>query len=620
MAVMIPDLDIDQASSEAERWSSLLLEAHFSSEAPELESGMDGVFYREEPSDHLNRQIQTHLQCLGYLGESTDGKPWDQKAIFEAFEKWQREDEAARSGAKPSVLVAFDGEDLDALTAFERDVRFLKAQCGFEGEVTLRRLTGKGSELATRIAAYRRATFGYTEDADLRKAVSALLGTVRHPCEALNRRLELALLNLLGDAPWLTVIFLHRFRARCFLIHRRSMSEGGSPFRPARTPSKVAAAEIDEADFFRRKHKPFHPRDHPELESDPPLSAGVLVCEFATRLLQLKLWMLGYYTGAIDGNWGTMAHQALEQFVAEHEPDASLRSGGPTGGRLFRNPVSRTRSTTKSYIIDVPYLLTFIHEDLDAVAESADLTRERLDDFVHRALGLGGGYSVAAVDRTTPAWKKASETEVDVTASLVEAHEARRGASLNTLSANGTRNSRRRRYFGWRAVFSFLGRTLKLIGSAVRDATNWIIEKVRQLPHYATAILNHVRETTRRAVKLVALGFRRTLHWLRGTPIVTSAGGEFVLTRWSPDFDTINFSSTVAARNLVPVHLDHLRALNEGFGFLVELALTAWRMFKALASGNWVLVAWQAFKILRNLIRSWDLGEDRFHRLVPAVI
>ncbi|MBE2216463.1 MAG: hypothetical protein IAE82_21510 [Opitutaceae bacterium] len=608
------------------QWTGLLRD-HFATTPPGRFERAEAVL-DEVPSDYLGEQIATHLESLGYLTRAGAAGFTPPEVWRPAFEVWKADQRAEELRASPAVRVDLGGEDLGKLSADERAIRVLKAQCSFEGETSLRVSSEDGDDtLAVRIARHRLRCFGLLdEQAPLaavdRAAVDAVAAELARPAFP-----TIDWLDLLGDIPELTSRFVQTQAHRVFVfgrtpaaeawhdrfrIRRRSKSGlGQGTFRSA-----AARRRHDRAGGIEATHGPapaLRTTLVPGLveargagEDRPP----VALTRFALVLLQVRLWMFGYYAGALDGRWGVMTARALERFILEHEAE-----GGGGSEALAPRP-EWLRGNSNELVIDLGYLFSFMVARLD---EAAEITaRSEIDALVNASL-QGDASEAGAQERLGAA-------EVELSHDLLEAHEKRRALQREDReaveAAGAASGGRRRRYFGWRAVFGLFGRALRWIGRSIRKTLRWLRERIRKVVHYATTFLNYIREKTRRAVRLAALGLQRLRHWLTGAPVGTMRGEALVLTSSSLDFDTLNFAGGSVDADLVGDHLVRLECLNAGFGFLVEVALGVWSVVSALkyAFANWLLLAWRAFKAVRRALEYVDEHEALLDRLEPAVL
>ncbi len=592
-----------------ETWDRVLHD-HYFTPVPDPFAGIGAVFAVDvDPSLHL--QIVTHLEALDYLA------PFLADALPPA-RQWQpalaafRHDLALALADDTLTLTVGADETSTDLSPDERTLRQLKAVCSFEGEVHFTTWPPPPG-LPTRLAAHRLRAFGLLElDAPLPPQPAPRWSEVSIALAAPDL---LTLLNWLGDTPELTSHFLLTQRNHAFAF-------SGDP---TQVPALLAAYHIQRPNTkgrrrtsIRNRHRPppRRSREAPKilpagLQPGPTAAPPSLALNaFALHLLQVRLWMFGYYAGALDGHWGPMILGALRQFFAEHHDSRQKSPSLAAFSRWCRiEPPEETAGA-----IDLCHLLSYLVETHDEGAEAT--SRQEIDELVQQTLDPGRDPAAVA------------DAETTITTDLLAAHHERRTlqqtdrAAADQLRTADATAPRRRRYFGWRAIFGFLGRALQWIGRTIRQTVRWLRERIRRLLHYATAFLNYLRETTRRAVKLVSLGLQRLWLWVSGQPITTTHPDAVAATQWSLDFDTLNVVLGRPDPTLVQAHTDRLRALNAGFGFLLEVTVAVWDLVRAFTLGtlNWLLAAWRVFKTVRALLSSANEHADLLARLQPAVV
>lgn len=626
LAADLETLDGAELGAVEAQWSGLLRD-HFTATPPGPYERFDAVF-EEVPSDFLGEQIATHLENLGYLSRIEAAGLTPAAVWRPAFEVWKADQRAVELADEPAVRVDLGGEDLERLSDEERAIRLLKAQCSFEGETRIAFVAGVDRDgLAARIARHRLRSFGFLgPDAELGSEDSASIdeaaAELAKPAFA-----PAPWLDLLGDIPELTSRFVQTQNHRLFVFGKTPAADawytrftvrrasragvGQGTFRSAATQRRhgragAISAAADHGAALRAVLEPGLAEAGSRGDERP--SPGF--ARFALTLLQVRLWMFGYYAGALDGRWGVMTAKALERFIVEHE------AGTGSADETLAARHTWLRGNSNELVIDLSYLFSFMVARLD---EAAEITgRSEIDALVNASLHSD--------DADSGAQERVSEAEATLSRELLDAHEKRRllqrADREEVDSAGEASGGRRRRYFGWRALFGLFGRALRWIGRSIRNTLQWLREKIRKVVHYATTFLNYIREKTRRAVRLVALGFQRLGHWLTGAPVGTVRGGAVVMTSWSHDFDTVNFADGPVDTDIVGDHIVRLDCLNAGFGFLIEVALAVWSVVKAFAAaaGNWLLFAWRAFKAVRRALDYVDDNAALLDRLEPAVL
>jgi len=247
------------------------------------------------------------------------------------------------------------------------------------------------------------------------------------------------------------------------------------------------------------------------------------------RLVQLKLWMAGFYYGRIDGWWGPLSHQALLDFLEQEGVDKDKELG------RFIAPVE--------------------------------------DNY--RAVNLARlGALLSAYD--APAAKAPDQERQLMEALAVEDEEAVQTA---LYSGDGnirafyreSRKNRRRLYFGIRSLAASALR-------GVKKVLGWIKRKVQKVVGAVISFFKAVAKRIREGILLFAESFRRFLHFVLQKPVVSPevgavpAGGPFVLTRFAVDSDVVNLHSASVSPALMAAHLSLVRRLTAGLSLFLAIA------------------------------------------------
>lgn len=622
-SVLNPEaLEAEDLDKVDEKWGSLLSD-HFAASAPDAFSHFEKVF-EERPSSFLWAQVATHLECLGYLGDLDQSGPPSGPELQRAFTAWQHDQDSALDQGVHVDLG--DDERIDKLSDLERRIRLLKAHCSFEGETTIDSVHfGESDSLASRIARHRLRCYGLLSfEAGIatfdRKEAAAILQCLTRPSDP-----DTDLINLLGDLPELTSRFVQTQHKHVFAFakeereaagllssyrirRRRRLGLGQRSFRAKTRPKNRSRKEQEKPQRASKLGHLLEPALVKQANENKAMPAPAMR-QFSLCLLQVRLWTYGYYAGALDGQWGLMMAKALDRFVIDHESDSekehelAKRSKWMIGG-------------SHALVIDLSYFFSFVVARLDEAAEVT--ARSEIDALISGALGSDPD------DADTQ--QEVQAAEVSLTEEITKAHlERREGQArdrLDVASSGQSKKPRRRRYFGWRSVFSFMGRAIGWVGRSIKKALRWIREKIHQFKHYATTLLNYIREKTRRAVQLASLGIQRLKLWITGAPLGTQRGSSLLVSKFYRDFDTVNFSMGPIDTELARDHLNRIDALNAGFGFLVEVGLSVWSVVSSLkyAFGNWLLIAWRAYRCVRRALTFIDEHEHLLEKLEPAVL
>ena len=504
-----------------------------------------------------SEQLATLLHSLGYLPEPPSGLEhrWAEETIQLAWAEWRDDWQAWAVAAEGDRDVALDlgAETLGGAGDNAAALRALKACATLEGEVTLRRWPEPGrTTLASRIALFRLRLYGLGVHDP---------GTAMPPAQE-GELLEKAR-DLMAGRPALPA---HELINRLGNLHRLTdelIDSVGERF-------VVLAARERAADLEGTQVLGVSGRIAIRLLAHNNAQACALNT-LTLRVLQVRLWTLGYYDGAIDGDWGRLSGRALREFARDY----GLARRHTWLGAL---PDGRV-------VLDVTKVLERFRAEVDAAAERTE--RSDIDGALAEADAQAGGAFWDALAQTL------EEKRGDATAG--------NGCDEHAGALAAVPNVRRVRYFGWRGIFAAFGRFRRRAGGFARLVMVVARDQANRLHGLLRNIARYVADAARVAVRVAALGVRRLKCWLTGTPVVTPDGAHFVATFWQHDFDTVNVISSGCPAELVARHgrvLDWMQRSTEAMlrvGLEIAQAL--------LALGNWLLFVWRALRVVRQILR-----------------
>jgi len=577
----------------------------------------EATFTTEQPDAKRMEQIVAHLQMLGYL-DLHEGQNAIALAEINAAEEAFAGD-LALALAEGQIALHFDDTEQKQnaqLSDGERRLRYLKAVATFEGEVTLPEWTGGEGRLRTRIVRHRLVCFGLLapqQSADPFPS-SSTEERVRIGCTLFgigngDRR---ELINLLGNAPAATEAFIaaHTGESGSLLgiyhTHTRHLAAADWPspkghpgYRIVGTASRPRHWE-QTGDRWELKRDPSHAG--PALPSferidfmdrAPLHSVAALAQTPANRvgleLLQLRLWMLGYYLGELASPWDGLSTSALRQLIKD------------TPSTVIKDQEDILRIGWGGWImINLPRILTIIVEHFDNPAEQLgfaeldELAEETVKEIGEKEWdGIRDSY--AAVRRSEG--KKLAAPQLTAT----------------TYFRGNNRPARRFRYFGWRKLFAAAGAFLQRIGIAIgqvartiKAAAKALIDELKKASRQAFELLRHVWRKARLAMRIARLGMRRFYCWLSGTPVFSQQGDHVVATHWSMDFDTCCIVSSGCPAELVAAHAEKLDWMSRSGAFMAEVALLVFGLLMKAVEFNWMLFAYNAFTGIRDLLKNED--------------
>ena len=513
-----------------------------------------------EIDDQRGEQSVTLLHSLGYLPEPPAGEEhcWSAEAIRKAWADWRSDWLAwsASADGERDVVLDLGTEALGSAEDNNAALRALKACATLEGEVTLRRWPVAGrTTLASRIALYRLRLYGLT-DAEPGVALSPteeakLLGKARALMANRPALPAYELINRLGNLPSMTDELIAWVDNRFVLLATRE---------------QAAAAHLEETRLLDTKGKT-------TIKLLSRSNAGACALNGLTlRVLQVRLWTLGYYDGVIDGDWKGLSERALLDFAHDFELERTRTWIGAAADGLI--------------VLDATKVLRCFRSEVDAVAEQTE--REAIDEALAEAERRKGKSFWDALAKA-----RAEDRENATTATY--SYDGQ-----DNVVATG-KNVRRVRYFGWRGIFAAFGRFLRKAGGFARLVIAVARDRANRLRGLLRNIARYVADATRVAVRVAALGVQRVKCWLTGTPVVTLGEAHIVATFWQQDFDTVNVIAEGCPAELVARHGQVLDWMQRSLEAMLRVGLAIAQALLAL--GNWLLFAWRALLVVRQILR-----------------
>lgn len=519
-----------------------------------------GTDPREEAGefdDQRGEQSITLLRSLGYLAEPAGGgtHSWSAGDIRIAWADWRADWRAVAAAVDPAVELDLGDEATGSAPA---ELRALKACATLEGEVRLTRWPVAGERsLASRIALFRLRLYGLDNHGPGEPMPATCGPVLQERARALSPDREPMppheLVNWLGDLRGLTVELIARL---------------GGAFVVLAQPDEAKAkkADFEEVEYLANRGG----RRIQVLRPDHPASA--ILNRLVVRVLQVRLWTLGYYDGMIDGSWRKLSGEAIRAFAADYELGAYRELVGAVASRRV--------------VLNAAKILRVFSSQVDAVAERTG--RAGIDAVVAEAAEKGG----------EPFW--AALAQVHATSQEDSAAPRYRYDARDNLVATGP-DVRRSRYFGWRGIFAAFGRFLRRAGELVRRVAAALRRQTRRFLGLVRNVARYVVDATRVAVRVAALGLQRLRCWLTGMPVVTTEGGAGVATVWQHDFDTINFVSAGCPPAVLKRHGRVLDWMQRSLAVLLRVGLRIAQLLLSL--GNWLLFAWRALVLVREVLR-----------------
>ncbi|WP_116127945.1 peptidoglycan-binding domain-containing protein [Lewinella sp. IMCC34183] len=288
--------------------------------------------------------------------------------------------------------------------------------------------------------------------------------------------------------------------------------------------------------------------------------------DFARRLLQLTLWRIGYYDGALDSDFGPRTHEALLRFL-EQESE---------GGR--RRKIAK---------------ILVRREGEGAYAVKLRPLGKRLRDYAPPD-------KQEARNLEDDIWKRIAEArQIDT----VDQTFAERQQEATEAYGAPQRHPFRRVYF---AVGSLLRAALRGIARII----DWIRRAVSFTLGAIFDFIKLVAKRLREGVGLFFTGMRFFANFFLGRPVVTPEPGSTpvtvaALTRFGLDFDTVNYVADSAGAEAVRDHGRLLRRLAAGAEFFLTVAITVVRAAAAWGTPlGWIHLGVLIARWVLDMLRS----------------
>jgi len=564
---------------------------------PDLELTTDPMSLKV-PKDYESKQLITqYLQDIGYVKEGNVAEV-SEAAQKDGIRRWIRESKKFKSDRfkydHTHSLFKFHPLDSDSI-----DFLYLAAQLGFEAEFEIKTLPIIGEvSLLSRIIHYRLRVFGvFTQDVDTpfsEVSLNALkaVATILRQSEDI-----LQVVNLLGNIKVLSESFMKHQGTWAFIFKQRPASP--EVLRETYI-SNIADINEDILNLENRKRlweyervfvsSGIHKKDRSgrrvwagenglryyrksqmwgkvrQLVRNR-LSAGEahtnIINKFGFELLQLRLWLLGFYKGELDGDWGPLTMLAVKEFLHAHGIDDLNKVIKPVEGGYA--------------VVNMRYLFKRLLVEADKLAESVsehDAKQLSLNIFAEAKL----------------------KTEWEV---LDQAHEKVEGQDAGVQSTR----SKRRRSFSFRGLLSAVGRFLSDVARSIIDAVKKVWSALKKMAAYAVKIFKQGIEMIKQGIQIVGLAIKRAYYWLLQKPIFSNNQNALVVTRFTHDGDAFHFASN-GDKILLNEHLQTIKKMNFAFSIMAPIGFKALALIKDYATFNWLKIAWKLYSLISGDF--WD--------------
>jgi len=519
--------------------------------------------------DQRAEQTVTLLQLLGYLREPTAAEVaarrcvWSSAEITIAWSDWRQDRLALERAGDPDLTIKTERPPSSPLTddALRRD---LKACASLEGEVTLAHWPAPDAvTLASRILTMRLRLYGLSDNSAGAGLAADSEARFLHQAGRITAKIPLLsaveMINQLGDIENLTKTMQGHLSGGFIVL-------------------------------YRPKDRPFPPEEADETPLLTPTAGIVNILDlndaaaadwnnFAIRLLQVRLWMLGYYRGEVDGRWGVLSARGLNAYFRDYRVEHPSRLWG--------------RIRDDRVVLDIIQVLSDFATMVDGPV--ASLERRDIDDILAQP----------EVVQDAGFWGQLASAQATYAASGGTTRPRAAYAGLN-FEVAGSDNLLRKRYFGWRGIFASFKQFIHDVITSLKDRViaflKGIAEAISKGLGFVRNIIRYIVDSSRSAVRIVTLGVQRLRAWLTTTPVATGTAEKpvEVLTVWQHDFDTVQFVQKDCPADLVAKHSQTLDWMRRSLDVMLEIGIQLLRL--VLTIGNWLMFAWQALQTVRKII------------------
>jgi hypothetical protein len=525
----------------------------------------DAVSRGYRPETPLDREMlgqwQQHLLDLGYLAEADAGADRYTAEVMQAIDSFCRDDPTL---TRPDVRPASNGGSIrsnleipvEHVGAVELDR--LTRLTAFEGLSLGAEVPGRGEQgLIGRILHFRLKVlglYGRAVDAPVSKhttdALRALERTIGPVGDSEN------IIDLLADPERLEEKYLahHQHEPLVFRhpskrppaavdYERLAIVDG----RFLSTDNEWTVLEHRDSQIFRQLQEQL------EHRSSPAARKMVANNRFGLQLIQVQLWKHGFYEGRLDGWWGALTVEALEEALEfEGIPvDEVLR---PLGQGYFALNFWR------------------LHERLFMQLDRAESDLNACREYImQESIYLGEQEKYGGLFRRV--WGSVRDNFQEA---IAAGRRIYRG--VNTL--------------------------VKSAANALLKGFNWIRGELQHLVAPVANFLRLCSTTIRDGIHTAVQAVQKFFHFVLGKPLAVHDEADCIFVRFDRDLDPVLFVSDDASSELCDHYHHLLRGLSRAIEPSLLVAARVIRYLCRIAAGppGWLRLAFEVGTIVRQSI------------------
>lgn len=350
------------------------------------------------------------------------------------------------------------------------------------------------------------------------------------------------------------------------------------------------------------------------------------------RLLQIKLWQAGYYTGAIDGKWERMSHNALYTFVQDETISGAVIESRKDQRRKEKQEL-KAKWDKKIKVLKAgkakkelkkekkEALKRFTANEKEAnKKDKADLhdarrIRSMLVPVNSKNQVYAADFRAILQHLGVDLRKRVKNINVLDEAELINELQSASGVSQDVfdekilkekgageLYPDNFKKPKRRVSF-FRKLGGFIVGGLTKIGKWLAEAAKKALDFVLG-PVFS--IIKKLLRPIRAAIHRFFQGFKYLTSFVFGRPILTETApatdtepARVFATKFQHDFDAMNFVPSGFEADEPGRHASHLQRMQEDMAYFIDGVIWVIKAIGKLSNpGGWVWLGWQIMKCI----------------------
>ncbi len=557
MAATVAPVQLPQNVQGLESFIKGPLSTHF--QVPVRQTIRTGYRPKNSLDQDLLDEWKQHLMDLGYLDERFASLDTYTTVIIQAIKAFCKDDTAISTVSEDGPLPQGFKDNMEHRFGRPGDLALnrLNRYTSFDGEPLGAPLPGVGSlNLYSRILHFRLKTLGLynqsvaapvnSETEIALSLVSVLLGT----------RDGENLIDLLGNVKAMTERYRELNAMRPLVIR-----DTPTPARAVFGRLAILNGKFIHTDHQWRVLERSTPDVFQQLRRDIATrpNASMFTADYRNRfglgLLQLWLWMNGYYQGHVDQWWGPLSTEALDEALAfERVPKANVSISLGNGLCALNFPA--------------------LEEDvLDKMAGAQEVLEKNEAAIIHESSFLQSK-------------EKENQTIFDKIWAQIR-------AGFKKIIQVGRR------------IYHGAGTLIKSALRGLLNGLDWIKSRAEKIAAPVVNFFRQVYKRIREGIRMAARSLNIFAHFVFGKPVITQDGHSFVLSRFDFDRDGVLFASNKAPPKLIQAHQRLLARLSASLSLLLSIAGQIIFLVRSIAGGpvSWLQIGFRIGTIVRKVFQ-----------------